>query len=80
MTSINPYDAPKYCMSRVYHSFPSEPVKWLQYELQRNGSYIYRIDGIYGEKTERAVKRYQGKIGLERTGKVDAETAKALGV
>lgn len=38
-----------------------ESVKWLQFQLRKTG-YDIQIDGIYGPKTEAAVKDYQIKV------------------
>ncbi len=39
-----------------------------------------RADGVYGRRTERAVKRFQRRRGLAVTGRVDAATRSALGL
>ncbi|ADU30440.1 peptidoglycan-binding protein [Evansella cellulosilytica] len=49
-------------------------VKIIQEHLSEIGYYVQEIDGLYGEKTEKAVERYQKEHGLNITGKVDHET------
>lgn len=41
-----------------------ESVKWLQYVLNENG-YNLNIDGIYGPKTEQAVRDFQTKVFVD---------------
>lgn len=49
-------------------------VSKLQTELNAKGGYGLAVDGIYGEKTEAAIKDYQGKQGLDIDGIVGPET------
>ena len=49
----------------------------VQDQLRRSGEKV-AVDGLYGPKTEQAVKDFQGKHGLEPSGVVDQATAKAL--
>ena len=59
-------------------------VKKIQKALKDNGYYLtykgryLKIDGIYHDYTERAVKQFQKAKGLKVTGKVDYKTAKKL--
>ena len=52
-------------------------VKWVQTKLVDNG-YILKIDGIFGDKTENAVKDFQSKHGLVVDGIVGNKTKTAL--
>ncbi len=52
-------------------------VSQLQAGLRRSGEKL-DVDGLYGPKTEEAVKSFQKKQGLPETGVVDSATAKAL--
>lgn len=78
MISLNPYTVPKAGVVRQYHTLPLEPVKWLQFELQRRGVYIGRIDGIYGCKTDRAVRAFQRSLGEDDTGIVGRKLVEIL--
>jgi peptidoglycan hydrolase-like protein with peptidoglycan-binding domain len=51
----------------------------VQMALNANGAQL-TVDGRWGSKTSAALKAYQGGHGLKPTGKMDAATAKALGV
>ncbi|TDT16458.1 putative peptidoglycan binding protein [Ilumatobacter fluminis] len=54
-------------------------VKGLQQALIDAGVTVYGgADGVYGTHTVTAVKEFQGKHGLSKTGKVDQDTANAL--
>ena len=61
-------------------------VKKIQKALIKNGYYkspsgkAYKVDGIYGDHTEKAVKQFQKAKKLKVTGKVDEKTAKKLGI
>ncbi len=57
-----------------------EDVKTVQTELKRLGYNPGQIDGIYGKKTERAVKRFQKASGLKSDGIVGKRTYTALGL
>ena len=55
----------------------SKCVKYLQKFLQSLGYYKkYKIDGIYGSKTQNAIKKLQKKCKLKQTGKWDKTTVK----
>jgi peptidoglycan hydrolase-like protein with peptidoglycan-binding domain len=41
-----------------------ESVKWLQYVLNEKG-YDLKIDGIFGPKTEQAVRNFQTKVFVD---------------
>ena len=49
------------------------------YYLEYNGRYL-KVDGIYWDYTEMAVKEFQNDKVLKVTGKVDEKTAKKLGI
>jgi peptidoglycan hydrolase-like protein with peptidoglycan-binding domain len=54
-------------------------VKALQTALMSAGLSVRGgADGVFGNATRSAVKAYQAKLGLQQTGKVDADTASAL--
>lgn len=55
-------------------------VKTLQTKLNNWGYYAGTVDGIFGSKTQAAVKRFQQKNGLVADGIVGAKTAAALGM
>ena len=57
-----------------------ETTRALQARLGELGYYSGRIDGVMGEPTEAALKRYQTEKGLEATGKLDPATAKSLDI
>ena len=61
-------------------------VKKIQKALIKKGYYKsssgnpYKVDGIYGDTTVKAVKQFQKAKKLKVTGKVDEKTAKKLGI
>lgn len=57
-----------------------EEVKTLQSKLNSFGNYGLTVDGIFGAKTEVAVKDFQKKKGLDVDGIVGPKTWAALGV
>lgn len=57
-----------------------DTVKEIQRRLSDWGYYSGRIDGIYGSKTEAAVRYFQQKNGLSVDGKVGKQTLAALGI
>jgi peptidoglycan hydrolase-like protein with peptidoglycan-binding domain len=50
----------------------------LQFLLKRQGARPGRLDGSFGPRTTRAVRRFQGRSGLARDGVVGPRTAKRL--
>lgn len=56
MTLPNPYPKPTGPLRRDDSLKDVPQVRWLQFELQKRGIYIGRIDGWYGPKTEAAAK------------------------
>ena len=57
---------------------PSDTVKELQKELQELGYHTGDIDGLYGAKTEEALKEFQKEAGITVDGKYGPATHKAL--
>ena len=52
----------------------------MQRALKSKGYYGGAIDGIAGAQTQSGLREFQGDNGLEKTGKLDAATAKKLGI
>ncbi|MBS1419292.1 MAG: spore cortex-lytic enzyme [Clostridia bacterium] len=57
-----------------------QTVKEIQSKLRDWGYYRGPVDGIYGSKTEEAVKYFQRKNGLNADGQVGNQTLAALGI
>lgn len=57
-----------------------ETVKQIQRVLSNNGYYSGSIDGIYGEKTTAAVKKYQRAKGLTVDGVAGPRTLSSMGI
>ena len=57
-----------------------DKTKAAQRALQSKGYYGGAIDGIIGPKTRAGLREYQGDANLKVTGKLDAATAKSLGI
>ena len=55
-------------------------VKEIQTKLQNWGYYSGAIDGVYGSRTEAAVRHFQEKNGLTVDGKAGPKTLAALGI
>lgn len=53
-------------------------IKAVQTRLATLGYYTYKIDGIWGSRTKKAVKKFQRDYGLTADGIVGARTEKAL--
>ena len=53
-------------------------VKWAQAELQREGLYHGRIDGVVGPDTRQALAIYQARAGLQQTADLDRPTIDSL--
>lgn len=53
-------------------------VRAAQRTLESNGFEVGPIDGIVGPRTQAALRAFQEKQGLPRSGRLDAETRKAL--
>lgn len=52
----------------------------IQVRLRDQGFYNGPVDGVFGSATERAVKAYQARYGLQVDGKVGRATLAALGI
>ena len=70
----NPYKIPT---SNIKKGMKGSVVKWVQYELIENG-YDLKIDGIFGEKTDACVRKFQFKNGLVTDGIVGKLTRQKL--
>ena len=57
-----------------------ETIRAVQEKLATMGLYTKKIDGISGPGTRKAVRAYQGRKRMPRTGAIDAELLKSLGV
>ncbi len=57
-----------------------DAVKQIQQKLSNWGYYSGRIDGIYGSRTEAAVRYFQQKNGLTVDGKAGKQTLAAMGI
>lgn len=51
-----------------------------QHKLKAEGLYKGKVDGIDGPQTQAALKRFQGKNGLQKTGQLDRQTEQKLGL
>lgn len=72
----NPYFIVDRLLKRGSHG---ESVKWLQFQLKALNGAILNIDGVFGEKTEKAVIKYQEAKRLEVDGIAGEQTIKSLG-
>src|SRR4051794_10407356 len=52
----------------------------LQRALAAHHAYSGKIDGVWGEQTQAALRQFQSNNKLETTGRLDEPTAKKLGV
>jgi N-acetylmuramoyl-L-alanine amidase len=64
----------------LYWGSQGQDVRTVQDKLLRWGYYDGRVDGVYGARTYRAVRKFQAKNGLKVDGVVGTSTAKALGM
>ena len=64
----------------IYWGNSGEDVRLVQDKLSRWGFYDGAIDGVYGARTYRAVRKFQTKHGLSVDGVIGPSTAKALGM
>ena len=55
-------------------------VRSAQLALERSGIEVGPIDGVLGPLTEAALRKFQQQRSLQRTGRLDTETLKALEV
>ena len=72
--SKNPYSAPD---GTLHKGDKGESVKWLQWELNEAG-YKIAIDGIFGDKTFKAVKKFQKSCKITVDGIVGKHTKNHL--
>ena len=70
----NPYAVPT---KTIRIGSKGNAVRWLQYELNRSG-YALIVDGIFGQKTEDAVRDFQNRHALICDGIVGAKTRAEL--
>jgi membrane-bound lytic murein transglycosylase B len=57
-----------------------DDIKKVQEALKDKGHDPGPVDGIVGPQTQKALRSFQVANGIRATGRVDAETAKALGM
>jgi peptidoglycan hydrolase-like protein with peptidoglycan-binding domain len=55
-------------------------VRHLQQQLKDDGFYTGKVDGLYGPKTQAAIKQFQRKHNLAVTGRLDRETRDKMGI
>lgn len=53
-------------------------VRQIQQQLQKQGFYKGRIDGVMGPETRQAIARFQQQNGMQATGNLDQQTLAAL--
>src|SRR5579863_2621237 len=67
----------------VYHwlnsaNLSKDDIRWAQVRLYVIGFYGGSLDGVVGPETKRAILEFQKSNSLERTGRLDQQTADAL--
>lgn len=55
-------------------------VRQVQEKLSQQGYDVGPIDGIFGPRTEQAVRKFQEDKGVQPTGQIDQQTMAALGI
>src|SRR5882757_1617484 len=60
-------------------SLDTEGIRKVQAALQKRGVDSGPTDGIYGPRTNEAVRTFQERFGMKTTGEVDNQTLFALG-
>ena len=55
-----------------------DDIRWTQVELHMMGLYNGSLDGVVGPETKQALLGFQKSNSLERTGRLDQQTADAL--
>lgn len=75
-STYNRFFAPR----TLYWGVTGKDVRTVQDKLSRWKYYDGSVDGVYGARTYRAVRRFQSKNGLAVDGVVGPSTAKALGM
>lgn len=58
----------------------NEDIRQAQQALKKEGHDPGPVDGVMGEKTQQALREFQKSKNLKTTGRLDDETARALGV
>jgi murein L,D-transpeptidase YcbB/YkuD len=61
-------------------SWTKQDISKAQAALKNQGHDPGSIDGVIGPQTQQAIRAFQNASGLKETGRLDAETAKKLGV
>ena len=56
-----------------------ENIRQVQEALRKKGFDPGPVDGIFGPKTEEAVRNFQDRYGMKASGKIDNQTLFALG-
>jgi peptidoglycan hydrolase-like protein with peptidoglycan-binding domain len=57
-----------------------DQIKQLQQALNDNGFDAGEVDGRLSAQTSNALRKFQTRLGIEPTGRVDAQTLKAVGM
>lgn len=70
----NPYQEPT---STINRDMKGKGVSWVQWELREAG-YDIMVDGVFGDITDKAVRRYQASCKLMVDGKVGPKTIAAF--
>lgn len=74
VTPFEPYREP---ICNVKKGMRGDIVKWVQHNLCLKG-YVIKVDGIFGEITDSAIRKFQFENGLLTDGIVGPKTRKAL--
>lgn len=89
LSFIQFYEPKRNSETATFNMFTAIPLYWgsqgsevrtVQDKLSRWGYYDGWVDGIFGARTYRAVRRFQERNGLRVDGVVGAQTAQALGM
>lgn len=57
-----------------------DTISQVQQKLAQDGEYRGRVDGVWGPRTERAVRDYQSKNSLNASGMLDAATLQSMDI
>ena len=76
-------DVPNAAHGASYHwlnaaNLSKDDIRWAQVQLYTMGFYDGSLDGVVGLETKRAILGFQKSNSLERTGRLDQQTADAL--
>ena len=76
-------DAPNAAPGPSHHwlnaaNLSKDDIRWAQRRLDMIGLYDGPLDGVVGPETKRAILGFQKSNSLERTGRLDQQTADAL--